>query len=301
MSMRFGRALAIYGMGVDCHAGMPPSQPPVPPAPVNPVPVPSNVVASMYAMYPSQWLMGKFSKPTVHTEGDGGLLAGHDWGVGQPHLFTGPVMIVTPSAIFTALGASHKYWIPCSAVQEPVEGGLVNGATGGSGAIAPVGACCLMSTQNCMDVSGAGFNAPTGIGISTPTTRQVGVTCGDIVAGIVSLLTDCLASFASSKLGGAVAGQLGAAAGGIGEAAIGTAVSVYVNAMGTAAGNSMSNSSGGGLAVAVGQATTIPIVGPAALVAGGLAFGSGALAGALQEGIDGPRDENGFIRTSSAP
>jgi len=199
--MRFGRALAIYGMGVDCHAGMPPSQPPVPPAPVNPVPVPSNVVASMYAMYPSQWLMGKFSKPTVHTEGDGGLLAGHDWGVGQPHLFTGPVMIVTPSAIFTALGASHKYWIPCSAVQEPVEGGLVNGATGGSGAIAPVGACCLMSTQNCMDVSGAGFNAPTGIGISTPTTRQVGVTCGDIVAGIVSLLTDCLASFASSKLG----------------------------------------------------------------------------------------------------
>jgi hypothetical protein len=285
---RIGKHPAFSGLGNDCHQAMPPSQPPVPPAPVNPAPMPSNYVMVAIVMIPSQYVFGKWSTARVSTEGMPDILSGHDWGMGQIHTFISPVVLVTPSMAFCTLGSSHKFWLPCSAVEEAVSGGVINGCTGGKGAVAPVTPAYLMSVQDCMDVAGNGFNVPTGVTFVAPTLRWVGVTCGDLVAGLVGMAGDSLVSFGAGKLGGAIAGEMGAAANSLTEAAIGTAVSAYIGVVGTIGQNAIGSGSAGGMAGVGGQAVAVPVVGAGAAVAGGIGAGAGALGSALQGAIDGP-------------
>jgi hypothetical protein len=201
--MRISKYPPIFGVGIDCHMALPPSLPTVPPAPFNPAIIPKNVYVVAILPYTQvHKITGKWSNESVQTEGMGDILFGYDWGPTQVHLAVYPAIIVTPSAAVTTFTSSVKYWLPSYAVQEKVDGGAMAKVQGGSAAVAVSFPCSLISTQDCEDIAGNSFVAPTSISHQSVSRRWIGFHGGDILAGCIALLGDAACAFIVSNFGG---------------------------------------------------------------------------------------------------
>ena len=200
--MRIAKYPHLPSVGFDFHQAM------TPPLPVPLPPVPSAPFIVAIATLPSSLIFGKFTVTTL-TEYQLDTLMGHDWGMLQVHLCLLGPYAASPSNITTTLGSSHKYFLPCYSVQEMTGGGAMQlgGASGTPVAITTP--AFIIPLQDCMDVGGAGFVAPTGIGMQVPGMRWVGFSLADLLAGLISMATDAVSAFVSSKLGSAVGARTG--------------------------------------------------------------------------------------------
>jgi hypothetical protein len=219
MSMRITKYPSIISLGLmDLHAVDVPQVPP------SAVPPPTGVKIPIYpwialANNPvPAWIFGKFTL-SVRTDFLFDILFGHDWGIMQGHF--APPFVATPSMLSTFFGASHKYFLPNCSVQE----------TPGAGALSRIGAsgtpvavslpCCFIVTQHCCDF----FVLPVGKAFELPTTRWVGFTLADLLAGVIAMAGDALSSAVSSALGNAVTNGLQ----GFESALVGSVFSVVMN------------------------------------------------------------------------
>ncbi|MFH1764446.1 MAG: hypothetical protein ABIF09_09665 [Gemmatimonadota bacterium] len=228
----------------------------------------------------SALIFGKFTQFNVATEFMGDILAGHDWGMGQPHIPSPPVT-ASPSIGLCTFGAGHKYWMPSYAVQETPAGGAISliGASGSAVAITtPV---FNISIQDCIDVGGAnvGLVAPLGMGIQVPSCRWVGFTWSDLGAGLISMAGDALSAGVGSHLGGKLTDGLSNVAGAIVGGLVNTANGVLQNIMGAV----LPNDAGGNITAAA--------VGGTAILGASGAFGApagiGLVAGRAADAVGG--------------
>jgi hypothetical protein len=198
MGARIAKYPPIQGIGYDVHMVMPPSQPPVPPSPVNPAPIPSyGWIATINNPAAGFAITGKWSWYRVTTEGIGNLLLGHDWGMGQMHMPLPPVT-ATPSIAIRTLASSTKYWLPSTPNKDPQDGS----ARGGPGSVAISFPAWCIPTQNCQDISGWPFVGPTSICFQLVSTREVGFTWGDVVNGLINMAGDAVGALIGRALGG---------------------------------------------------------------------------------------------------
>lgn len=197
-SARISKYPPIQGIGYDLHMVMPPSQPPVPPSPVNPAPIPVyGWIATIINPAAGFAVTGKWSWYRVTTEGIGNILAGHDWGMGQPHMPIPPVT-ATPSIAIRTVSSSTKYWLPSTPNKDPQDGS----ARGGAGSVAISFPAYCIPTQNCQDISGWPFVAPTSICFQLMSTREVGFTWGDVLNGVINMAGDAAGALIGRALGG---------------------------------------------------------------------------------------------------
>lgn len=195
---RIAKFPPIQGVGNDMHMVMNPSLPPVPPSPVNPVPIPVySWIATIGVPAAGLALTGKWSWHRVTTEGIGNLLAGHDWGMGQFHVPLPPVT-ATPSIAIRTIGSSTKYFLPSSPNKDPQDGS----ARGGPGSVAVSTPAWCVPTQDCQDRSGWPFFLPTSVCFQLVSTREVGFTLGDLVNGLIGMAFDSAASLICRGISG---------------------------------------------------------------------------------------------------
>lgn len=213
MTARIAKYPPIAGVGIDFHSVAPPSIPPPPPAPPNPVPIPSHPwFVTINSQISGFALTGKWSWQRVTTEGIGNILWGHNWGPGQTHIPFPPI-VASPSILLRILASSTKYWLPSFSVREPVDGS----APGGDTPVAVSTPAWVISTQNCQDVSGWPFVAPTTFCFQLVSTKHVAFTLGDLGAGAIGMAGDALTAVIGRAIGGpnsnvqAIAGALSGA------------------------------------------------------------------------------------------
>ncbi len=199
--MRAAKKPSIFGLGLDPHAALPPSLPPVPPAPANPAPVPVQPWVHFIVNPVMGWILtGKWSQLSVATEGAATILWQHDWGPLQPHKIIPAPVTKTPSTLLLLLGSSAKYYLPSFSVKQPQDGAIHTGSA------TPVAICfpayCIVM-ETCADISTKGFNIPLpAMCLQSMTTRWVGFSMGDFLAGIIGVAGDCIASLVISHFGG---------------------------------------------------------------------------------------------------
>jgi len=261
---------------------MAPSQPPVPPSPVNPVPIPVyGWIATIGNPAAGFAITGKWSWYRVTTEGIGNILAGHDWGMGQPHVPIPPVT-ATPSIAIRTLSSSTKYWLPSTPNQDPQDGST----RGKAGSVAISFPAYCIPTQNCQDISGVGFVAPTSICFQLMSTREVGFTWGDVLNGVINMACDAAAAIISSKLG-TPSGSAGAALrGALAGAATNAFVTHVVGLLPPDAQGAAKILVAGAFAIGLGQPPrdiAAAVTGPA------ISLGAGPAGEKAQAGVDGER------------
>jgi hypothetical protein len=142
---------------------------------------------------------GKWSEMSVSTEGMATILWQYDWGPLQPHKIIPMPVIKTPSTLLNFVGSSAKYYLPSFSVKQPQDGALSGGAT-------PVAVCfpayCIVM-QTCADIATKSFYQPLpGICFQAMTTRWVGFSVGDAIAGLIGVVGDSLAALVLSHFGG---------------------------------------------------------------------------------------------------
>ena len=195
---RIAKYPPIQGAGLDSHMVLPPSVPPPPPAPPNPAPIPAHYWAVQIVNPAAGFaLTGKWSWHRVTTEGIGNIIAGHDWGMGQPHIPLPPI-VVTPSIAIRLLGSSTKYFLPSTPNKDPQDGS----APGGPGSVAVSTPAWCVCTQDCQDISGWPFFLPTSVCFQLVSTREVGFTMGDLVNGLIGMAFDSAASLICRGIAG---------------------------------------------------------------------------------------------------
>ncbi|HVP47638.1 MAG TPA: hypothetical protein VMT32_13680 [Bryobacteraceae bacterium] len=200
--MRISKYPPIFGIGCDFHNAIPPNWVAPPPAPPSPTPSPANKWLVIIGTPWSAMLTGKWTMPSVATEGMGDILWQYDWGPLQFHFPIGPVFLSPLGTLVLTLGSSIKYWLPSFAVQEKLEGGAIAMMAGGKVAVAITTPAWMIITQDCQDIGGKAFVAPTSICFQAPSTRWVGFSFGDFMAGLIGMAADALLSFVISRLGG---------------------------------------------------------------------------------------------------
>lgn len=223
MTMRISKFPPISGFGRDFHGVMPPSLPPVPPSPVNPVLIPTFLWMAFLINHLSAAVFGKYTQGNVSTEGLGDILAGHDWGMGQLHLPQAPVT-GSPSIALNTAAAGHKFWMPSYAVQQSPVGGALAMVGGGSGTpVAISTSVYIISLQDCIDVGAVptGLVAPLGMGIQVPSTRWVGFSWTDLAAGVIGMGADALTAAVGGRVGGKLTENLSNFSGAVVSAVIG--------------------------------------------------------------------------------
>lgn len=271
MTMRISKYFPISGVGIEPHGLLPPSAAPPNPAAV----VPTYPWVAGCVNFGSALIFGKFTG-TIATEFLADILAGYDWGMGQPHVPI-PPCTATPAIALCTLGASHKYWMPSYAVQEAVAGGAIAMAGGGSGPVAISTPAFFISLQDCIDVGGArvGLVAPLGIGIQVASTRWVGFGAADFFAGVIGMAGDAASAVVGGAIGGKLFGNIGSQMGqAVAGAAFGMANSVVQGLMGRATSDS------GGARAIMGLAALFSV--------GGAPAGIGLLSGQVADAVGGP-------------
>lgn len=270
--MRIAKYPPIVGVATDLHQVTPPSIPPPPPAPPNPAPVPqAGWIHLISTPISGRFVTGKYTK-TVQTEFMGDILWQHDWGPLQIHLPLPPIM-VTPSIATLPLASSAKYFLPAFAIKEPQEGSVKGGET----PIAVSTPAFLIPVQTCQDVAGWGFVLPNGICCQMVSTRWVGMTWGDLFAGLIGMVGDALQGLVLSGFGNLL-GIPNTLGGGVAGAAIGsiaTGIGIY--------SGTLSPDEQKGLAVVL-AATTGPFG-----VAVGVSFTAGLAANEVGDAWQPPR------------
>ncbi len=196
---RIAKYPPIAGVGIDVHSVLPPSIPPPPPAPPNPAPIPATgwfvTISSQIAGFA---LTGKWSWYRVTTEGIGNILAGHDWGMGQVHIPFPPI-VASPSIAIRTLASSTKYFLPSSTNKDPKDGS----SRGGPGSVAVSTPAWCVTTQDCQDIGGWPFVAPTSLCFQLVSTREVGFTWGDLANGLIGMAFDAAAALICRGISGA--------------------------------------------------------------------------------------------------
>lgn len=284
MPARIAKYPPVSGLGNDFHSVMPPSAPPAPP---NPAPIPSYPwLATASNPAPGFLITGKWSWHRVTTEGVGNTLAGHDWGFGQGHFPVPP--LTTPSLALRMLGSQVKYWLPSSPNTEPQDGSPP-GIQGKGGPVAVSTPAFVTSTQDCQDISGWGFCAPTSFCFQQVSAREVGFTLGDLVAGLISMAADSAAALLSRAIGGPagtsaeeVAKQLDDAIVGV---VVGSVCTLMVALLPPESQGVMKVVLGTGAGIGTGGASG----GATALGSGLIGAGGDWAGGAAQQAIDGKR------------
>lgn len=270
MSGRIGKFPPIQGIALDMHSVIPPSMPPVPPSPVNPVVIPvAQWVHQIGVPISGIFYTGKYTSSSVATEGLGDMIWQHDWGPLQPH-YPLPPVLSSPGMIALPLASQAKFFLPAFSVKEPVDGAIKGDAS-------PVAICLpifLMQVQTCQDISGWGFVAPMGISFEMVSTRWVGFTLGDLLAGLIGMAGDALSNLALSGFGNLL-GLPSNLAGGIGGAAINAAATGLGMWTGTM-------SQGAQAGVNVGVAVFVPVFGVATMVSWGAGQAANAVGDAWQ-------------------
>jgi len=270
MSGRIGKFPPIQGIAYDIHSVLPPSQPPVPPSPVNPVLIPSAPWIHQIGVPVSGFFYtGKYTSAKVATEGLGDMIWQHDWGPLQPH-FPLPPVLATPGMIALPLASQAKFFLPAFSTKEPVEGAVAADKS-------PVAICLpifMMQVQTCQDIAGWGFVAPMGISFEAVSARWVGFTLGDLLAGLIGMAGDALSNLALSGFGNLI-GLPTTLLGGIGGAAINGASTLFGMWSGTLGPM-------GQVGVNVGIATVVPVFGAAVLVSWGAGQAANAVGDAWQ-------------------
>lgn len=212
MPARVAKYPPIVGVGMDYHSVAPPSVPPPPPAPPNPAIIPVYPwIVQVSTQIAGFALTGKWSWHRVTVEGVGNILWGHDWGMGQAHVPVPPVL-ASPSIVMRVLGSSTKYWLPTFSVREPVDGSVPGGDT----PMAVSTPAWVTSTQNCQDISGWPFVAPTTFCFQMVSSKHVAFTFADLGAGAIGMAGDAVGALVGRAIGGAPKMQdviAGAAAG----------------------------------------------------------------------------------------
>src|SRR5262249_13700578 len=101
-----------------------------------------------------------------------------------------------------------KLQMPAGLVQMQATAGAL-APPGSSAAATPAFPPGVMVCQSCHDISGYGFCLPTGVIFCPPTMVLLGVTPGDIFAGVCAVIGDSLRALASSYVGNAAFGSMG--------------------------------------------------------------------------------------------
>lgn len=194
MSMRIAKYPQVGGLGLDVHAVWPGSLPPVPPAPVNPAPIPGHRWLALITVPLGALLTGKYTTNCI-TEFIWDILVGHDWGPGQPHI---PLLPVTaaPNIIALTLTSSHTYFLPAYSVQETPGGGALSLIGAGATPVAITAPSGVILVQDCWDITAVHSGAT----FQLPTTRWVGISWSDLIAGLVLMAGNALAAFVSGKI-----------------------------------------------------------------------------------------------------
>lgn len=189
MSMRIAKYIDLPGIGFDLHPALPPSLPPVPPAPFNPVPIPINLWGVDIVNYLGPLLTGKYTKNCI-TEFQSDVLVGHDWGPGQLHIPLYPASLLASNMGALFLNSSHKYFLPAYSVQETPGGGALSLIGAGATPVAVTLPIFFMFVQDCWD----NFVTTSGVVFHLPTTRWVGISWCDLIAGVILVVGDNLAA-----------------------------------------------------------------------------------------------------------
>lgn len=198
--MRIPKWPHIGHFGFDMHmATVPPPPPPTPP-------MPSHVWAHLDVHPAPSLVTGKWTLGRISTDFLAHTLLGHDWGFLQTHTAM-PPYTPSPSTITTKIGSSCKYFLPSYAVQEVATGGVLARAGPVGTAVAVCLPAFLIVAQDCQDVGGVSFVAPTGISTSLVTSHWVGFSGSDLLAGLVYMAGDALTAALISKMGTIVGGK----------------------------------------------------------------------------------------------
>lgn len=263
MTMRIAKYPALPSIGFDQHNVLPGSFPPPAPTP-NPAPIPMHTWFVPITNFGSPEIFGKFTRVNTITEGMGDILAGHDWGMLQPHIPMPPV-VMAPNMPLVTMGSSHKYFLPSYAVQETPQGGALAMAGASGSAVAVTTPAFVINLQDCIEA----FVAPTGIGFQIPSVRWVGFGVCDFLAGLISMGADGLGAKVSGSLGEAMGGAMGLAENGMGGAILGAVLNA-----GNAAAQNWANANlppgAAGTAAGYMPMACMVVLGPAAI---GLASG----------------------------
>jgi hypothetical protein len=245
------------------HQALPPSVPPPPPAPPNPAPVPAAWIHTIATPTSGHFITGKYTQLVV-TEFQGDILWQHDWGPLQMHIPLPPILM-TPSIGVLPLASQAKYFLPAFAIKEPQEGAVPGGAT----PIAVSTPAFCINVETCQDSAGWGFVLPAGLCFQNVSTRWVGMTWGDLFAGLIGMAGDALQGLALSGFGNLI---------GLPNTMMGGVAGAGINAAATGLGLWTGTLSTGAQAgVNVGVAATIPVFGAGVLVS----WGAGQLANAV--------------------
>lgn len=201
-AMRIAKYPQLRGYGADVHAVWPGSVPPPPPAPPNPLLIPAHpwlvaITAPLGAL-----LTGKFTTNCI-TEFQCDTLVGHDWGPGQLHIPMQPVTMA-PNTVALTLTSSHTYFLPAYSVQETPGGGALSLIGAGATPVAVSSPLLCIYVQNCWDM----IAAPSGVVFHLPTTRWVGISWSDLIAGWVLMVGNALAAFVSGKINDKLSGKI---------------------------------------------------------------------------------------------
>ena len=186
----------MFTQAADCHQQMPPEAPPIGPPPG--LPQPAWPYYGAYLPWVGEALTGKFTDGSELCHGFGICLWQHDWGMLQPH-------IAVPVNMWMGImlpGTTRKLQLPAGLVEMKQTGGLL-APPGGSSKAAPSFPCGIMVCQSCWDISGWSFCVPTGMVFCMPNMVMLGVTLGDIFAGVCAMIADSLRGLAGSAVGNA--------------------------------------------------------------------------------------------------
>jgi len=225
--MRISKYPPLQGRSVDLHKALPPSVPPPPPSPPNPSPVP-NAGWAVAIVNPAMGfaLTGKWSQISVVTEGMGDVLQGHDWGPLQIHIPMAMPVISSPTQAVLPFTSSTKYFLPSFSVQEKADGTFPGGAT----PVAISFPVFMIQTENCQDY----FPSLLSMCFQLVSTRWVGFTLGDALAGVIGVAADALTQNIAGLFGNVFPGETAEAA--IANALLGHAIGAATNLMGAAVG-----------------------------------------------------------------
>lgn len=214
----------LGGFATDLHLATLVNPPPAPPviAPVFPwlVIIPPVGIGEI--------LTGKTTILSVHTGTlHSDTLYGHNKGMMVPHVATWPIPPL--ETITVMLGSSTKHFLPSFGIQERPTWGILNAteavtrsislargelpqnSSGGGSPIAISAPSGGIMVQQCQDANVPGVNVdptdstsfvlPTGFVFCMPTTRLVGFTWGDLIAGFVGLIGDAIVAALTSLIG----------------------------------------------------------------------------------------------------